>query len=130
MIALLRDESTARMENLDEFSLLRESIDFFREKRDETTVSLDLEERQEKRSGDLALQTSFRERRKMLGDSFFPYEAIFLDGKDDVEDESSVEEEEVEPLDIVLREGIRIMSDWLSLQKKDGSDQQLAQSEA
>ena len=134
VIASLREESSARMETLDEFSLLRESIDFFREKREETTVSLDLDKRRDKRSDDIAMQASFRERREAIGDAFFPFDAIFLDEKEsrDTEEESAKEnEDEEESLDIVLREGIRIMSDWLSLQRGEKeSENQLARADA
>ncbi len=132
-IASLREESVARMENLEEFSLLRESIDFFREKRDETTVSLDLEERQRKRTRDLDLQASLRERRESLGESFFPFDPVDLDAResaDDAEESAADGEEEEEPLDIVLREGIRIMSDWLSIRNGDEGDKRLAKSDA
>ncbi len=132
VIAALREESASRMENLDEFSLLRESIDFFRRKRDETTVSLDLEERQRKRAKDLALQASFRERRESLGETFFPFDPVNLDAGESTGggDGESADEKEEEPLDIVLREGIRIMSDWLSLRKEDDSEKRLARSDA
>jgi len=131
MIASLREESVARMEELDEFSLLRESIDFFRTKRDETTISLDLEERRKKRTKDLALQASFRERRESLGESFFPFDPVNLDAKGSDEDgDGSAAGKDEEPLDIVLREGIRIMSDWLSIRKEDEADRRLAKSDA
>ena len=117
LVETLRERSLRRREQLREFSLLQESIDFFRERREETVVSLDLEERRLQRERDLAKRTGFRERRKELADLSFPFEPIVLRAEEeigeDADGDSTGDDEEDPPLDIVLREGIRILSDWL-----------------
>ncbi len=124
LVELLRDKSLSRRDRLEEFSLLEESIDFFRERREQEEISLNLDERQRQQKEDLALQASFRERRDRLSEKEFSYVPILLDHEIALETEGKAkeEEEEEESLDIVLREGIRIMTDWLSVRLAEDSE--------
>jgi len=133
MIQSLREQSKLRMETLEEFTLLEDSIDFFRERKDRTNISLNLEDRRLQQKEDESLRILFRERRENLGGSFsYPFERIVLDTETEKEDNEKVAEDETEdpPLDIVLREGIRIMGDWLSSLPKseENTESDLAQS--
>ncbi len=111
--------SLSRRDSLEEFSLLEESIAFFKEKRDQELISLDLEERRRLQEQDIAVRESFDERRESLAENRYSYESIRLAHEADAgETEVGVpdEEEDDASLDIVLREGIRIMADWLSIE--------------
>lgn len=124
LVESLRDQSEARLDSLDEFIYLRESIEFFRERREEKTVSLDLKERQKVQEEDRSIQTAFRERREDLEKFEYDFEPVLLETEivaEENEEISVAADEEDEPLDIVLREGIRIMADWLSLVAEEKS---------
>jgi len=119
LIDSLRTQSEDRLDTLEEFSYLLESLDFFRERREEKLISLDLDRRKERQESDRLVRNSFRERRETLEELNYDFEEVLLEKEAAAEAADPIvaadESDENETLDIVLREGIRIMADWLSL---------------
>ncbi len=74
----LREASLARQETLEEFEYLRESIDWFKRRQDEKTVSLNLQERIAQRDADKAFGEAMDERRKALREGNFTYTEFLL----------------------------------------------------
>ncbi|MGE9289688.1 MAG: carboxy terminal-processing peptidase, partial [Puniceicoccales bacterium] len=124
LIESLREQSESRMEELEEFSYLEETIDFFKMRKEEKVISLDLVERQKQQDADRTVRTAFKERREQLSESDYDFEAIVLDTESVAEEGEDLDESEDTdvPFDIVLREGIRIMADWLSLIPADNAE--------
>ena len=133
LIDSLRSQSEDRMNSLEEFTYLQETIDFFQQRKDDTLISLDLDERRRKQEEDRAVRSSFKERREQLGEFAYTFDPIILETESIAEEDDEVsaaeaeEKEDNDQLDIVLREGIRIMADWLSLipEKKSTSPGQV-----
>ncbi|MEM0965255.1 MAG: carboxy terminal-processing peptidase [Verrucomicrobiota bacterium] len=122
LIDSLRELSGDRVDTLEEFSVMAESIDFFRERREQKEVSLDLEERRRQQESDQSLREYFNEKRESLSENAYDFELFVLDAETETVEASVVEEDkDGPPLDVVLREGIRIMSDWLSVIDNDSS---------
>ncbi|MBC2601954.1 carboxy terminal-processing peptidase [Puniceicoccus vermicola] len=115
LIESLREQSQSRMDSLEEFSYLDETIEFFKKRKDEKLISLNLVERQKQQDSDRTVRTAFRERRDELSASKYSYEPILLDTEEIAEEGVDEDENDSDSsFDIVLREGIRIMADWLS----------------
>ena len=120
----LRSHADARIESLPEFVFLREQIDWRRERREETAVSLNLRERIEKRIADEALRVRFNETFDRLAEDNFAEESLILKLSASLEersrqvreangdDDDGDEKDEDPKLDIPLREALRIMADW------------------
>ena len=130
----LRSYSQQRVEELPEFVFLREQIEWRRERREETSVSLNLRQRIDKRIADEALRVRFNETFDRLAEDNFAEESLILKVSADLEERSrqlreengeSIEEEKDEDpkLDIPLREALRIMADWQRLLNAESSPQ-------
>lgn len=130
VLAQLRETSEARQSELAEFDYLNRNIERFRERRHETTISLNLEDRQQRRQMDVALRESLQAERRKLETHAFTFREILLappppprirapreentDGElelDDGEDEDA----RYAKLDVHLRESLRVLSDYLRL---------------
>ncbi len=95
ILAPLREASLARQESLPEFQYLRESIDFFKSRQDQKSVSLNLDERIAQRDADKAFGESMDELRKSLRDGNFHYTEYLLTPPE--EEESTETVSTVEP---------------------------------
>ncbi len=114
LIHSLRERSENRVDSLEEFAYLEESIDFFSERREEKAISLNLGDRLKEREKDRMAKLAFDDRLEQLEKSTFSFESIFLETEPFSKDEEQLESEnDGQRLDIVLQEGIRIMADWL-----------------
>jgi carboxyl-terminal processing protease len=125
----LRSRSAERMATLPEFALLRRSIDRFKERQAEKTVSLNLETRRAGKAADKAFSQETKAARKALEESSaFAFREVFvappppprikaapkpedddttdLDGED--EEDSSTR---YQKLDVYLRESLRVLQD-------------------
>lgn len=126
----LREASLERQQTLEEFNFLRESIDWFKERQDQKTVSLNLEVREQQKVAD----REFRERMEAVRDRLraqnYAYREILLapkpeknqraepeteSGELDGEELSTDEPEGYARLDIHLREALRVVNDALAL---------------
>ena len=140
----LREQLTAlsesRQNNLNEFTWLKETIEFFKEKQDMKSYSLNLEKRQSIRESDKSAREAFEERQEELEKHFYPSEEIELSVVEEGTpmDELSMNDPQSSPdnpnaeeldglsddssLDIHLRESLRILSDWINAQDPTSAD--------
>ena len=134
----LRGQSAERMEKLPEFALLKKSIDRFKERQAEKTISLNLETRRAGKTEDKAFADAAKAERKALeATETYAFKEIFiappppprikaekkagddsssdpdagLDGEDDDESDARYRK-----MDVYLRESLRILQDVRSLQ--------------
>jgi carboxyl-terminal processing protease len=124
----LRSRSNERVEKLPEFALLRRSIDRFKERQAEKTVSLNLETRRVGKTEDKAFSDSTRAARKELEESAaFAFTEVFvappppprIKAERSSDDDESGLDPEAEAdadtrylkMDVHLRESLRILHD-------------------
>ena len=135
----LREQSVARMDKLPEFSLLKKSIDRFKERQAEKTISLNLETRRAGKTADKAFAEEAKAARKSLeATEAYAFKEIFVappppprikaekkpgEGNSDDPDAGLDGEEDDEEadaryrkMDVYLRESLRILQDVRSLQ--------------
>ena len=135
----LREQSVARMEKLPEFALLKKSIDRFKVRQAEKTISLNLETRRAGKTEDKAFAKDSKAARKTLEASeAYAFKEIFVappppprikaekkpgeDYSDDPDAGLDGEEDDEEAdaryrkMDVYLRESLRILQDVRSLQ--------------
>ncbi|MGF1452714.1 MAG: carboxy terminal-processing peptidase [Opitutales bacterium] len=131
LVDLLAEASHQRQETLAEFNYLRDSIERFRERYERDEVSLNLGTREIQRAADRALDDVLESQLKELDHLRYEGEEVLLnlaaDRRREGKTEASVDDgheaeaaNEPEPLDIHLRETLRIMADWIS--HLDGAD--------
>ena len=138
----LKTLSETRQSELEEFSFLKESIAFFKERQETKSFSLKLEKRLELKQSDKLLRDELEAREDELEKNSFPSEKITLveteaspaskvvtEGPLAVDqvnaepvDEEELEEDDGSSLDIHLRESLRILSDWIDASNLKGAD--------
>lgn len=135
VVTPLRDASVARQAKLEEFSYLKQTIDWFKTKQDQKTVSLNLEERQKQKEADTAFRKQMDAEKERLEKNHFAYQEFLLgppkepkpkpakktDGTGDPADDvelSTDDNENFSKLDIHLRETLRVVSDALQMGQK------------
>jgi carboxyl-terminal processing protease len=125
----LRDASLARQQKLEEFAWLKKSIDWFKSKEEEKRISLNLVEREKEKTADEAFNHEMKAEKNLLAKNDFKYREFRLgpppppkppetqktDGTDDDTDLDADENETYVPLDIPLRESLRVINDALAL---------------
>jgi len=125
----LRDASLARQQKLEEFAWLKKSIDWFKAKDEEKRISLNLVEREKEKAADDAFNHEMKAEKNLLAKNDFKYREFRLgpppppkppetqktDGTDDDTDMDADENESYVPLDIPLRESLRVVNDALAL---------------
>ena len=132
--------SETRQNELEEFSWLNESIDFFKEKQELKSYSLNLEKRKSQKEADKVIRDTFEERQEELEKHYYPSEKVTLAVVEEGTpmDELSIDNPEATPdnpnadkldalsddssLDIHLRESLRILSDWINAQDPASAD--------
>ncbi len=137
-IAYLKKLSLKRQESLPEFDYLQTNINWYQDKREQKAFSLNLEERLKQSREDDVFRERMSESMKKLAEGIYSSKPVKLDvvldlerrskearGKTEIEkveiethDEEEekivdVEEDSPSEIDIRLREGLRIMSDWI-----------------
>lgn len=139
--SVLRAAVEERAKLLPEFGLLRRSIEFYRKRQDEKTLSLNLEVRRQLRDSDKATTAELKAQGKDLEVLKYPTREILLDGVTppekpvktaaapaasesgattasteskpaDKKDDSEEEDDETPGIDVHLREGLRIAADY------------------
>lgn len=128
----LLDASRDRQQTLEEFSYLNKSIDWFKERQDQKTISLNLEQRQALKLADDEFKKKMDDVRDLLAKTNFPAREIKLDSIIKAEadgpkpeavatvDEGDTDEPDAESkakLDVHLRETLRVMTDALRLNR-------------
>jgi len=136
----LRDLSEERQKDLEEFTFLKDSIDWFRERQDKVSFSLNLDERKATKESEKTVRDALKDRETELQKLFYPSTHISLvdteegasfedlmetpqdeESEDSSEDASSLAEEAegvAGNLDIHLRESLRILVDWIEMVHK------------
>jgi len=125
----LRDASLARQQKLEEFAFLKKGIDWSKAKVEQKHISLNLVERQKEKDTDEAFHKEMEAEKNLLAKNDFKYREFRLgpppppkpppskkaDDTDDDSDLGTDENEAYVPLDIPLRESLRIVNDALAL---------------
>lgn len=137
--------SESRQNSLEEFAFLKESIDFFREKQEMKSFSLNLEKRKTLKASDKLFRDELEARQEALEKLNFASTEIALNVVEEgtpmedimekleepetdpenpsAESEADAEDAEDEPnLDIHLRESLRILSDWIHVENPELQD--------
>jgi len=135
----LREASVARQAKLDEFLYLRRNIDWFKQRLDQKTVSLNLDARRAQKVEDEAFKKQLEAEKLQLAKHEYPYReyrlgpapapklkapkktdatgAPDLDGEDD-ETELSTDADAYAKVDVFLRESLRVVNDAVALGKE------------
>ena len=129
----LRDDSLARQAKLEEFSLLKKNIDWFKTKQELKTVSLNLEERRAQKAMDTTFRKAMDKQKELLAKNDYPFREFNLgvppvkktvekkkttDGDDDDSELSSLTDDGYGKFDPHLRETLRVLSDAVDLGRK------------
>ncbi len=142
-LASLRENSLKRQNELEEFQYLKENVERYKYKKNQTNVSLNYNKRIEQKLNDKEFDKGMSEKFEKLTDKAYPEKNIQLDIVDDqntisrkVRGEKALDEHKIQnfskpkSLDIRLHESCRIMAEWISLLKlkplsqKDNSEVQ------
>jgi C-terminal peptidase prc len=78
VLSPLRDSSVARQQQLEEFSYLRKSIDFFKSKQEQKQVSLNLDERRRQKEVDDAFKKEMDAEKARLAQNDFKFREFLL----------------------------------------------------
>jgi carboxyl-terminal processing protease len=127
----LLEASRERQQSLEEFAYLNKSIDWFKERQEQKSISLNLTQRQTLKQADDDFKKSMDAERDRLAKANFPSREIKLDSVlktvaatpvpvnpvDDEGDTDAVDAETQAKLDIHLREALRVVTDALRLNK-------------
>jgi carboxyl-terminal processing protease len=125
----LRDASLARQQKLEEFAFLKKGIDWFKAKEEQKRISLNLVERRKEKAEDDAFRQEMKAEKNLLAKNDFKFREFRLgpppppqpsaakktNDADDDSDLAPDENESYVPLDIPLRESLRIVNDALAL---------------
>jgi len=114
----LRKASMKRQSSLDEFSYLKDSIEWFRKNREQKTYSLNLETRRAKAARDKDKKDDLEAVLKTLAKNKLKAREILLDiALEQGEEPRDLNEyDEDDPnFDIHRREGLRIMAEWIDM---------------
>jgi len=117
----LGQRSQQRQTELEEFIYLNQNIDWFREKREQKTFSLNYHQRQIDKDLDEHFQENRDKRLGELSKQRFKNENVYLDSRLEnekatlTEKKEDIEDEDNNRLDIHLRESLRIMADWIEI---------------
>ena len=122
--------SGKRQESLEEFAYLRRAIDWFKVRQEQKAASLNLDQRKQQKEADEVLRKTMKEERKKLAAGAFKFSEVMLapppaarankpDSKDDESpisddaDSGTEEKERYSPVDIPLREALRVVNDLI-----------------
>ncbi len=131
----IRESSRERQETLEEFAYWNENINWFEDRQDRKSVSLNLEDRRTQRKSDRKFRDEMNEREHSLARSHaIPYTEVLLDSASegdpayppdpelpdlrDIDGGGGREDGDRERLDIHLRETLRVLNDLVHLEKE------------
>jgi carboxyl-terminal processing protease len=124
----LRQSSTERQANLEEFAYLRKNVEWFKARQEQKSVSLNLEERRNQKQADDAFRKEMKAEKEKLAKNDFPMRTFYLGpppppkikaAKKDGDDEDVLDGlDDVEGFakaDVHLREALRVVNDAIAL---------------
>lgn len=128
-LAPLRAASLARQEKIPEFDYLKRSINWFKDRQNEKSISLNLKSRTKEKKDDVAFKKKMDAERKKLTLEDYKFTEVMIappppprikaDKKDDEtspdDDLSTDENERYPPVDIPLREALRVLTDEITI---------------
>ncbi len=138
IIKPLKESSQERQATLEEFAYLKKSIDWFKTKQDQKTLSLNLDDRRKQKETDVAFRKEMNKEKDSLAKNDFAFTEVTLpgthpkpakkevkekkpkaDGEEGDEPEELSTEDAGSPakVDIHLRETLRVLNDALNLSK-------------
>jgi carboxyl-terminal processing protease len=140
----LNEDSQRRQSTLDEFAYLRENIDWFKNRLDESkVVSLNLDARHQEQKLDDAFKKKMQAEKALLAKNDYPYQEFRLgavpppkvaapaktpdaaapspDDPDDEDDDATAGGNGYAKVDVELRETLRILNDALALGRDHGT---------
>lgn len=150
IVEALTTRSQSRQSSLEEFTYLKENIDWFKTRQEQKEFSLNLDERRQRRATDNDFRQTMEDRYDVLAENNFSSNEVLLsvteeqnrehdalvaaqaaeDAQKSTEGQVEVIEEEVTEdtpnFDIQLRESLRIMADWIDIKHSEGDSQALA----
>lgn len=127
VLAYLRESSSTRQQQLDEFLYLRKTVDWFKMRQEEKQVSLNLEARRQQKEADDAFRKQVKEEKETLAKNDYPFREFRLGPppaprikapkeEEDLEDELSTDEDDsYGKVDVHLRESLRVLNDAVTL---------------
>ena len=114
----LKKAADQHLTSLEEFKYLKETINWYKKRRDQKTFSLNLESRRAKAKRDKEYQNDLDERLKKLAKDKFKAKEVLLEiaiaQGEEPKDLNDVDEEDPN-FDIHLRESLRLMAQWIDL---------------
>ena len=114
----LKKAADQHLTGLEEFKYLKETIDWYKKRRDQKTFSLNLESRRAKAKRDKEYQNDLDERLKKLAKDKFKAKEVLLEiaiaQGEEPKDLNDVDEDDPN-FDIHLRESLRLMAQWIDL---------------
>lgn len=135
VVTPLRDASVQRQSQLEEFTYLKRTIDWFKTKQEQKNVSLNLDERRQQKEADTAFRKEMDAEKERLEKNHFAFNEFLLgppkepkpkaakktdaggDPTDDI-DLNTDDNENFSKLDIHLRETLRVLTDALDMGHK------------
>ena len=130
LIAPLRAASQRRQDSLDEFAYLKKSIEWFKLRQEQKTISLNIDDRRRQKESDDAFNTANKAEREKIAQGAYPYREVRIvpapPPRIKAPDEKPADESETPLLDddsdeaypksdVHLREALRILADALQL---------------
>jgi carboxyl-terminal processing protease len=129
VLSPLRKTSLERQANLEEFAYLRKNVEWFKARQEQTTLSVNLEQRRAQKASDDAFRKEMKAERERLAKDEFAYRPFYLgpppppkikapkkDGDED-EDLDGFDDTDAAyaKADVHLRETLRVLSDAVAL---------------
>ena len=118
LLDALKGHAKGHLDKLEEFSYLKETINWYKERRDQKTYSLNLEARRAKAKRDKDHQDDLDKRLKELAKDNYSAKEILLDitiaQGEEPQDLNEYDEDDPN-FDIHLRESLRLMARWIDL---------------
>lgn len=134
LIGWLSNRSQQRQDSLEEFQFLNRNIEWFTQRQEQQSFSLNYEERLAQMEKDNQFREQMRSQRRELATLNFDSEEILLASahtpKSPQDDEGKEEDDESDEgdrsFDIHLRESLRIVADWITLSERPDREAILA----
>ncbi|HEU5079711.1 MAG TPA: carboxy terminal-processing peptidase [Opitutaceae bacterium] len=134
VVGPLRAASVARQDKLEEFAYLKKTIDWFKTKQEQKTVSLSLEDRKKEKEADTAFRKQMDAEKERLEKDHYAFKEFLLgppkepkpkptkkpDGTGDPADDIDLSTDDDNPakLDVHLRETLRVLTDAVDMAPK------------
>ncbi len=133
IVQALRADSLARQQQLSEFAYLKKSIDWFKAKEEQKLISLNINDREKEKTADDAFRKQMEAEKKQLAKNDYHFREFRVGpplpkvtattkkpddsttGGDDEDDLDNTENDTFLPVDIELRESLRVVGDAVML---------------